>query len=94
MRFSQTGNVWKYEGPSPWYFVYIDKENSARIKQAGVATVGFGYVPVSVEIEGISWKTTLFPSKEGVYLLAIKADVRKKLDICDGDSVTLICHLH
>lgn len=93
MRFSQTGKVWKYEGSSPWHFVYIDKEHSKMIRQAGVATVGFGYVPVSVEIDGIRWRTTLFPSKEGVYLLAIKADIRKKLDIREGDFVTAICHL-
>jgi hypothetical protein len=93
MRFSQTGKVWKYEGHSPWYFVYIDREHAAKIKQAGVTTTGFGYVPVTADIDGVKWDTTLFPSKEGVYLLAIKAEIRKRVGIYEGDTVSVVCYL-
>ena len=54
---------------------------------------GFGSVRVAVTIGSTTWKTSLFPSKEGAYLLPIKAEVRKKERIAAGDAVPLTFEL-
>ncbi|TXH02395.1 MAG: DUF1905 domain-containing protein, partial [Candidatus Moraniibacteriota bacterium] len=45
-------------------------------------------VKVRATIGNTSWQTGLWPqAKEGVYLLVIKAPVRHKEDIREGDTV-------
>ncbi len=82
-----TGKVWKYEGPAGWYFVYVSDRVSVAIKHAKQRTVGFGFVPVIAQIGKTAWETTVFPTKEGPYLVAIKSPVRKKESIAVGDMV-------
>lgn len=61
---------------------------SARIRTAIVEKRPWGYVKVRATIGETSWQTGLWPqAKEGVYLLVIKADVRRKEDIREGDTV-------
>jgi hypothetical protein len=55
--------------------------------------IAWGYIPVTAKLGTTEWKTTLFPSKEGPYLLAIKASVRKKEAIEEGDAVSASCIL-
>ena len=82
--------VWKYTvEPASWYFVYVDKQDSEEIKKRAKKKVGFSFVPIVATLGKTSWKTTLFPTKEGPYLIALKADVRRKEDITDGDTVTV-----
>jgi hypothetical protein len=45
-------------------------------------------VKVEARIGFYSWKTSIFPDKKsGCYLLPLKAEVRKALQISDGDEV-------
>lgn len=84
------GKVWRWEGPAGWYFVYVNEKLSRQIKDSHTSKgKGFGFVRIRATIGKTSWNTTLFPSKEGPYLLAIKADVRKKEGIEEGDSVSI-----
>lgn len=46
---------------------------------------------VTVTLGSSAWETTLFPSKNGPYLLAIKASVRAKERIDVGDEVAAKC---
>ena len=51
---------------------------------------GWGSIRVTTTIGHTIWKTSIFPdSKAGAYLLPVKADVRKKEKIKDGDAVTV-----
>jgi hypothetical protein len=50
---------------------------------------GFGSVPVEAAINGVAWRTSIFPQKSGGYILPIKADVRKRAGVAAGDEVTL-----
>lgn len=60
---------------------------TAAIRAARTKTVGFQYVPVEASIGETVWRTTLFPTKEGPYLLALKAKVRQAEGIREGQSV-------
>jgi len=82
------------EAPGAWYFVKVPKKQSAEIKERfrrgkGVPR-GFGSIRVSVTVGGTTWHTSIFPdSKSGTYVLPIKAAVRKKEKIKNGDTIQL-----
>ena len=74
-----------------WHFAYVDTKISNEIKagQKKRPRRGWGSVRVKATIGKTSWDTSIFPdSKEGTYLLPLKAAVRKKEGIFDGDSIT------
>ena len=84
------GEVWRYPGPAGWYFVAAGAKVSAFLRQVGdLPRKGWDFVPVAARLGNTSWQTTLFPDKERGYLLAIKADVRKKEQIKEGDAVRI-----
>lgn len=65
--------VWEWQGKGAWHFATISKEDSDEIKKDWVwPRKGFGSIPVNVVIGNTSWKTSIFPEKEGSYLLPIK----------------------
>jgi hypothetical protein len=83
-----SANVWVYPGVGGWHFVYLPKDIAKRIDMAKPKKVGFCFIPVSVTVGDTCWKTTLFPAqKENTYLLALKASVRKKEMIHQGDTI-------
>ena len=88
------GKMWKWQSPEAlavWYFVHVEKAVSERIKadSKGVKR-GFGSVKVEVTLRKTVWQTSLFPSKrDGVYLLPIKASVRKDEDLYEGYEVKI-----
>lgn len=82
--------VWIYPGDVAWHFVTIDKKESKEIKEGykGIRR-GFGSIPVEVKIGNTVWETSIFPVKDGTYLLPIKAIVRRKESIFDGDNIKI-----
>jgi len=82
--------IWLYPGDTPWHFVYVSKKQSDEIKkgQSKKKRRGFGSVPVEVTLGETKWKTSIFPEKDRLYLLPIKASVRKKENVGDGDIIT------
>jgi hypothetical protein len=89
MNIEFDGPIWVWKGPAPWYFVSIPAEQSRELKAiSGFVTYGWGVIPVQVCIGKTTWKTSLFP-KDDLYLVPIKASVRKAEQLKDGDSVTI-----
>lgn len=89
-QFVTTGRIWRYEGPGGWFFVTIDKKTAQGIRFFSEGrTAGIGSVKVRVTLGKTSWDTSLFPTKAGDYLLAIKAPVRKKENISEGDRISV-----
>jgi hypothetical protein len=87
LRFS--GEVWFWRGPSPFHFVTVPEQESARLKAASAAvTYGWGMIPVEVRIGATRWTTSLFP-KDGGYVLPVKDKVRDAEVIDVGDTVTV-----
>ena len=89
MDFEFSGKIWQWRGPAPWYFVTVPEAQSLDLKAiSNFVTYGWGVIPVVVHIGKTSWKTSLFP-KDDLYLVPIKASVRKAEGLADGDTVTV-----
>jgi hypothetical protein len=94
-----TGPLWLWKGknaaskPSPmsWVFLTISGDAAAGIRAAAPGrSAAWGSVYVSVTLGGTNWTTSVFPSKEaGGYLLPVKAAVRKKEKVAEGNVVTV-----
>ncbi len=84
-----TGPVWYWKGPAPFYFVTVPPAESSDISSvSALASYGWGMVPVDVTIGKTTWYTALF-AKDGAYIVPVKADVRRKEGIEEGDTVNL-----
>lgn len=89
MTFEFEGRIIFWRGPAPWYFVAVPEEDSAEIKAiSNLVTYGWGVIPVQVRIGRTEFKTSLFP-KDQLYLVPIKASVRKAEGLEEGDVVAV-----
>ena len=79
--------IWKSEKAS-WHFITVPEEQSLEIRAESFGgTRGFGSVKVEAVINGVAWRTSVFPQKSGTYLLPVKADVRRRAGIAADDVV-------
>lgn len=84
-----SGKIWYWRGPSPYHFVTIPEPHSSDINAiAHMVTYGWGVIPVSAQIGRTEFTTSLFP-KDGLYIVPIKASVRKAENLALGDEVNV-----
>lgn len=89
MNIEINGEIWFWRGPAPWYFVTVPPDQAAEIKAlSGAVTYGWGMIPVKARIGRTEWTTSLWP-KDGLYIVPIKASVRKAERVEEGDVVTV-----
>lgn len=95
MELNLKSKVMLYPGMAGWHFAFVDKKSSEKIKksQKGKKRIGWGSVPVTITVGKTAWKTSVFPDKDGTYLLPLKAAVRKKEGIYAGDTIRFTCVL-
>lgn len=90
---SFTGEVFCWRGPAPYFFVAVPDDLSAQIEAvSAMVTYGWGVIPVQVAVGGTTWSTALFP-KDGLYLVPLRANVRRAEQLEEGDSTTIELHL-
>ena len=86
-----TAPIWLWsEGKGSWHFLTIPPDEAVEIRLESTASGvrrGFGSVRVEAAINGVTWRTSIFPQKAGGYILPIKADVRKRAGVAAGDEV-------
>ncbi len=73
-----------------WHFLSVPKKLSEEIKTkfGGMKRV-WGSLPILATIKKTSWKTSIYPDKKsGMYLLPLKAQVRKREGIFAQDKVS------
>jgi hypothetical protein len=88
--------LWLWSGGS-WHFITVPEDEAVEIRAHSLLNRGgFGSVKVEATIhapersgEAVTWRTSVFPQKNGGYLLPVKKDVRSRADIAAGDEVTL-----
>ncbi len=84
-----TGELWFWKGPSPWHFLTVPDDLCGAIEAASaLVTYGWGMIPVTATIGDTEWTTSLWP-KDGLYVVPVKAWVRKAEDLELGDKVTV-----
>ena len=87
------GPLWMWSGGS-WHFVTVPAPEAVEIRAHSLlARGGFGSVKVEAAINDLSWRTSVFPLKDGGYLLPVKKEVRSKAGIVAGDEVTVTLEL-
>jgi Domain of unknown function (DUF1905) len=87
MDFEFEGTIIFWKGPAPFFFVAMPEKESHELKAVSAAvTYGWGVIPVQVRIGKTEWQTSLFP-KDGLYLVPIKASVRKAETLEEHDRV-------
>ena len=85
--------LWNGEGGS-WHFIIIPEELAGEIRAQSLAhRGGFGSVRVEATLNGVTWRTSVFPQKSGGYILPVKAKVRRDAGISAGDDVTVTLEL-
>ncbi|WP_265523453.1 DUF1905 domain-containing protein [Oerskovia flava] len=89
MELELSGEIWYWRGPAPFYFVTVPPDESARLHDvASSVTYGWGMIPVVARIGSTEWETSLFP-RDDLYVVPLKARVRRSEQIDDGDTVTV-----
>lgn len=88
-----TAPMWMWSGGS-WHFITVPEEECDEIRAHSLLNRGgFGSVKVEATINGVAWRTSVFPQKSGGYLLPVKKEVRCGADIAAGDDVTVTLKL-
>ena len=92
--FTIKAKVWIYPGDAAWHFVSTGPKETKILRELRpTKRRGFGAVKVRCTIGTTTWDTSVFPTKDGPYLLPLKASVRAKEGIAQGDTVTISCTL-
>lgn len=92
--FNFKSKVWLWPGFSGWHFVYVEKKISDQVfkmvKDRKIMASPNGLIPILVKVGKSKWQTSLLPhKKENIYLMAIKAKVRKSEKIFEGDNIKI-----
>ncbi len=94
LSFQFAGTCWLWQAEkAAWHFISLPKDKSEEIKffHENLTTKkrGWGAVRVEATIGETTWETSIFPQKEGAYILPIKAAVRQKEKIFEGNEVVV-----
>jgi hypothetical protein len=82
-----SGDVWHWRGPAPHHFVSVPEDDATQIESVAAAvTYGWGMIPVTVQLGGSTWTTSLWP-KDGGYIVPLKLAVRRAEAVDVGDTV-------
>ena len=88
------GVLIEWRGPAPYYFVPVPDAEADELREvAGLATYGWGVIPVEATIGGSCFTTSLIP-RDGGYLLPVKSAVRAPLGLEEGDAVAVSLTVH
>lgn len=83
-----TTAIWQVESMATWVFVSLPDDVTEQIKaMPWPPAPGFGSLRVAVRIDATEWRTSIFPSKEGPFVLPVKKAVRDAVGATIGDDV-------
>jgi hypothetical protein len=89
VHYTFSAPVWVYPGAGGWHFVTLTQDVADDIRSLfhGVER-GWGSFPVDVTLGSTRWQTSIFPEKaSSSFVLPLKAEVRRKEQIGEGDMV-------
>jgi hypothetical protein len=92
--YTVAGQLWRYDGAAGWTFVTLpeDVAEEFRFMRGGR---GFGSMRVKATLGSTTWSTSVFPDRpSGSYVLPIKATVRSREGVREGDLVVVMLEIH
>jgi hypothetical protein len=90
--FTVCESLFRWQGKAAWHFIRLVGNTSQELSAKGHKR-GWGSIKVAAEINGVRWETSVFPDKDGSYLLPIKASVRNQAGLQEGDAPQLVITL-
>lgn len=83
IRYQFPTKMWRHNATGGWFFASVPKIISKEIREHFKwQEEGWGRLKASAQIEALKWETAIwFDTKKNTYLLPIKADIRKKLNL-------------
>lgn len=89
IEFTFSGEVWKHDGPAAWFFLTLPTGLAEDIRElASGDHAPFGTLKAEARIGTVTWSTSIFRDRaRESYVLPVKAAVRKKAGIDEGDEV-------
>jgi hypothetical protein len=90
LRFA--AELWEHDGEGGWHFVSVPPDLGDEIRSTSVRR-GFGSVRVRATIGDSTWTTSVFPSRQGSYVLPVKRAVRDGEGVEAGDVVDVVLEL-
>ena len=78
---------WDARPDAAWFFTSVPEELSGDIREIPRPHRGFGAVRVHATIGGSQWRTSIFPSSDGTYVLPLKKAVRDAEGLAEGGVV-------
>lgn len=88
-----SAELWRWEArdEAGWVFASVPEGPSADLRDLAGAMprAGFGSVRVAVTLAGSSWRTSIFPGRDGTYALPVKKAVRRAEGVDVGDTVPI-----
>lgn len=86
-----TTDLWKDSQDGGWYFVTLPANHSEEIRNhLQWQEEGWGRMKAAAIIQDVEWDTAIwFDTKSKRYLLPVKAVIRKKLSLKEGDKVAV-----
>lgn len=90
-----TGPLWLWTSEKGrWHFFTVPEEQSDAVRAHCLASMrGFNSARVEASVNGVTWRTSVFPMSSGGYVLPVKAEVRRRAGIAAGDEVTVSLEL-
>ncbi len=87
--YTFSSDLWAHSTAGGWHFVTLPKNISKEIRNHLYwQEEGWGRMKVVATIEDVEWNTAIwFDNKQATYLLLIKASIRKKKLLEDGDVI-------
>lgn len=92
IRYEFKSKVWKYAEPAGWHFVSLPPKLSKEIREnLKWQEQGWGRLNALAKIGNSEWETAIwFDTKKKTYLLPLKADIRSKEQITEGENKKVI----
>ena len=80
-----SGTVERFPGKGGWYYVEVPK----ALVPVGLRKTRWGFIPAECVLGVTRWKAALLPKGQGRYFIALKASVRKREAVQEGDRITV-----
>ena len=91
IKYEFSAKLWKHNTDTAWHFVTVPMKLSQEIRaNLQWQEEGWGRMKAIACIKDLNWNTSIwFDTKVQNYVLPVKAEIRKKLCIKDGDVLDL-----